>query len=230
MLYICIFFTKYINSGIFIIKYVKLEKKFARFMRGSSADSLEEAIAKLFEDNKKRKVKENARMILGKANESIIADLFGNDFGNEYTVINQPKGKYWIFYRADKPYLTCTPDRLLINKETGELEGLEIKDVELVRKKDKEIWLCDELPINYLLQCVWYFVVFTDMKKVTLFPNLKFYSYADKKKTYEYSMHKRYTLYREDCEKLIAHCEKCADGFWDNHIVKKVKPENKKGN
>lgn len=45
---------------VFIIKYVKLEKKFARFMRGSSADSLEEAIAKLFEDNKKIKKVVNA--------------------------------------------------------------------------------------------------------------------------------------------------------------------------
>lgn len=45
---------------VFIVKYVKLEKKFSRFMRGSSADSLEEAIAKLFEDNKKIKKVVNA--------------------------------------------------------------------------------------------------------------------------------------------------------------------------
>jgi len=45
---------------VFIIKYVKLEKKFAKFMSGSSAVSLEDAIAKLFEDNKKIKRVVNA--------------------------------------------------------------------------------------------------------------------------------------------------------------------------
>lgn len=42
-------------SIIFIVKNVRLQRKFALFMRGSSAESLETAIAKLFEDNKKIK-------------------------------------------------------------------------------------------------------------------------------------------------------------------------------
>ena len=44
----------------FIVKNVKLEKRFAKFMKGSSAESLEDAIAKLFEDNKKIKKVVNA--------------------------------------------------------------------------------------------------------------------------------------------------------------------------
>lgn len=44
----------------FIIKNTKLEKKMAKFMSGSSAVSLEDAIAKLFEDNKKIKRVVNA--------------------------------------------------------------------------------------------------------------------------------------------------------------------------
>lgn len=45
---------------IFIVKNVRLQRKYAQFMRGSSADSLETAIAKLFEDNKKIKKVVNA--------------------------------------------------------------------------------------------------------------------------------------------------------------------------
>lgn len=45
---------------IFIMKNVKLEKKMAKFMSGSSAVSLEDAISKLFEDNKKIKRVVNA--------------------------------------------------------------------------------------------------------------------------------------------------------------------------
>lgn len=168
-----------------------------------------------------RKFKENSRMSLGKANEAVIAKLFANDFQEEYEVIDQPKNRYWIFSRKDKPYITCTPDRLLINKKTGELEGLEIKDIELMKKCDKEVWLEDKLPVNYLLQCVWYMVAFPNMSKVTLFPNLKFYTYKDGKKEYEYSLHKKYTIYRGEVEQLIKKCEETADDFWLNHIEKK---------
>lgn len=45
---------------IFIIKNVKLTKRFEKFMSGSAAESLEDAIAKLFEDNKKIKKVVNA--------------------------------------------------------------------------------------------------------------------------------------------------------------------------
>lgn len=44
----------------FISKNIKLEKRMAKFMSGSSAESLEDAIAKLFEDNKKIKRVVNA--------------------------------------------------------------------------------------------------------------------------------------------------------------------------
>ena len=45
---------------IFIIREVKLKKKYNKFMQGSSAESLEDAIAKLFEDNHKIKKVVNA--------------------------------------------------------------------------------------------------------------------------------------------------------------------------
>ena len=45
---------------IFIIREVKLQKKYNIFMKGSSAESLEDAIAKLFEDNNKIKKVVNA--------------------------------------------------------------------------------------------------------------------------------------------------------------------------
>lgn len=174
---------------------------------------------------KKKTVSDNERMATGRANEELLAKLFANDFKNEYEVINAPKGKIWLFYRKDKPYITCTPDRLLINKTNGELEGLEIKDVEVLKKEDKEMWLNHNLPTNYLYQCIHYFIAFPNMKAVTLFPNLKFYTFKDNERVYEYSMHLRLTIYREEIEKLIEHCENQIDDFWNNHIVKKVRPK-----
>lgn len=45
---------------IFIVREVRLQKKYNKFMSGSSAESLEDAIAKLFEDNVKIKKVVNA--------------------------------------------------------------------------------------------------------------------------------------------------------------------------
>ena len=45
---------------VFIIREVRLQKKYNKFMKGSSAESLEDAIAKLFEDNNKIKKVVNA--------------------------------------------------------------------------------------------------------------------------------------------------------------------------
>jgi len=45
---------------ILLIKNIKLTKRYEKFMSGSSAESLEAAIAKLFEDNKKIKKVVNA--------------------------------------------------------------------------------------------------------------------------------------------------------------------------
>jgi len=45
---------------VFIVREVKLQKKYRLFMKGSSAESLESAIAKLFEDNQKIKKVVNA--------------------------------------------------------------------------------------------------------------------------------------------------------------------------
>ncbi len=46
--------------GIFIYREIRLQRKYAKFMKGSSAESLEDAIAKLFEDNNKIKKVVNA--------------------------------------------------------------------------------------------------------------------------------------------------------------------------
>jgi len=45
---------------VFIVKEVRLQRKYKKFMRGSSAESLEDAIAQLFEDNNKIKKVVNA--------------------------------------------------------------------------------------------------------------------------------------------------------------------------
>lgn len=46
--------------SIFIVRDVKLQRRYNKFMQGSSAESLETAIAKLFEDNHKIKKVVNA--------------------------------------------------------------------------------------------------------------------------------------------------------------------------
>ncbi len=56
---------------VFIVREVRLQRKYKKFMRGSSAESLEDAIAKLFEDNNKIKKVVNA-------NRSDIRQLYRN--------------------------------------------------------------------------------------------------------------------------------------------------------
>lgn len=173
----------------------------------------------------KKKVQENDRIATGKANEPIIVKLFANDFGKQYEIKETRNGRIDLYYRKDKPYITCSPDRLMIEKTTGDLVGLEIKDVEVIRKDDMQRWIDGYLPENYLYQCLWYFVTFPNMKRVILFPNIKFYTFDGKEKTYDYSMHKQYILEREECLKLIDDCERAVDDFWTNHILKKVRPQ-----
>lgn len=174
---------------------------------------------------KRKNVSSNERIETGHKNENVIAQLFANDFQKEYEVINAPKGKYWIFVRKDKQYITCTPDRLLINKQNGDLEGLEIKDIEIITNEQKNAWLTDLLPDEYFYQCIHYFITFPNMKKVILFPNLKFYTFRNNNRIYDYSMHKRYILYREECEEIIKYCEKKIDEFYQENIVKKIRPK-----
>lgn len=118
----------------------------------------------------------NARMIEGTKAEPLIRQLFELEHP-EFKVIHPPKKGSWMFRRKDYPLLTVTPDGLLEEKATGKKYGLEIKDIELRKREQKEMWLNDVLPDEYFYQTLQYLVVMNDLDGVCLVARLKYYTF-----------------------------------------------------
>lgn len=167
---------------------------------------------------------ENEKMIDGIHAEKYIRGMYAIDH-KEFRVQSPPNYGYWFFRRIDKPYLSCTPDSLMKRKINGSLWGLEIKNVDLIKREDRDMWESNMLPDQYLYQCLQYMVVFTDMLGVVLNAHLKYYNRNDKGE-YElsYAVDRSFTLYREDFASGIAYLEKKETEFYEKNILAKKRP------
>ena len=168
----------------------------------------------------------NARMIQGTKAEEHIRALFELEH-SEYKVTSPPKKGSWLFRRKDYPLLTLTPDGLLKELSTGKRYGLEIKDIELRKREQKELWLNDTLPDDYFYQALHYLVVMNDLDGVCLVARLKVYSFDYNN---EYTLDHIETRYfwitrdNEDIAKAIRILEKKEIAFSEYHIKLKRKP------
>lgn len=176
---------------------------------------------------KRKKVVENERMIEGVQSESAIRLLFSLDYKDEYKVINPPSRAYWLFRRTDKEYITCTPDGLLTDLKTGKLGGLEIKNVEMIKRDVRDLWENNTLPDQYYYQCLHYFVAITDLEFVCLFAHLKYFVYDDesKKWVFDHAVDKPYWIYKKDVIAHIEFLEKKETEFYEHHIQAKRRPK-----
>ena len=168
----------------------------------------------------------NARMVEGTKAEPLIRQLFELEHP-EFKVIHPPKKTFWLFRRKDYPLLTLTPDGFLIEIATGDEYGLEIKDIELRKREQKELWLNDKLPDDYFFQCIHYLVVKDDLKGVLLVARLKVYSFDYKNEyTLDHIETRYYWIIREDEEiaKAILYLEKKEIAFSEYNIKLKRKP------
>ena len=172
--------------------------------------------------NKEKEDIQNERMIEGTKAEDHIRALFELD--NKVVVKCPPKKGNWIFKRTDYPLITCTPDGIFTGHD-GNLYGLEIKDIELIRSIDKNMWEYNELPQQYFIQCLQYLVVINDLKGVVLNAHLKYFKKEEENWVFDYAVDKSYWVLREDYSKEIEYLEKKEKDFIDNNINKRKRPK-----
>lgn len=178
-----------------------------------------------FITKKQIKVTENDRMREGTKAEEHIRALFSLD-RKDLKVKNPPKKGHWFFQRVDKPYISCTPDGLAITKNK-KLWGIEIKDVELIKSKDKKIWESNTLPDQYYFQCLQYLLVFEEMEGVVLEAHQKYFKHNEETDTWEfdYAIDRQYKVYRKDVKPHLDYLEKKETEFMEVNIKGHKRPK-----
>ena len=176
---------------------------------------------------KVKRVANNERMVEGTIAEKNIRNLFALDFGKRFEVINPPARKQWFFYRVDKPYISCTPDGLLVNKKTNRPWVLEIKDVELRTREDREMWESDLLPDQYYFQNLQSMVVMEELEGAVLFAHLKYFKHNDQTDEWEfdYAVDRPYFIYRDSVSAHIEYLEKRETDFYENNVKVRKRPK-----
>lgn len=169
--------------------------------------------------------KQSERMAEGANTEASIRNLFRYDFAKDFDVTDPPKGN-WLWRREDKPYITCSPDGMLKRKGTGEMGGLEIKNVDLIKSEDVAIWEANQLPQQYYWQAIQYFVAIPEIGFVVLYAHLKHYAKDGEEWKFAYAEDRPYFLYRSDEEtrKRIEYAERKETEFIENNVMKGKRP------
>jgi len=180
---------------------------------------------KKFVYDKAKKVQENENMKEGTIAEQHIRTLFALD-RKDIKVKNPPKKGYWFFQRKDKPYISCTPDGLAIN-DSGKLWGIEIKDVDLIKREVKDIWESNTLPDQYYFQCLQYLLVFGEMEGVVLVAHQKYYKHNEEtnKWDFDYAVERQYKVYRKDVKSHLDYLEKKETEFVEKNIKGRIRPK-----
>jgi predicted phage-related endonuclease len=162
--------------------------------------------------------KTNESLMYGTACEPLIRKQFELDFANKYKVIT-PKG-YELYRRKDKPYMTATPDSLLIDLQAKKKGIQEIKTHDVLNREDAEEWN-GSIPQNYFEQVIWYLAVMDDIDFVEVTAKLKFYDYFDEggKKLLK-SETRYYYIAREDVKDSIKALETIVTRYWEENIIK----------
>jgi len=172
---------------------------------------------------KTKVIKSNSKMEDGITAEPHIRALFAND-NKEFIVQNPPARKAWLFIRKDKPYLSCTPDGLMIKKSNGALWGYEAKNVDLIKREDKDVWEADTIPDQYLYQIIHDMVVMNDLEGMAINAHLKYYKKENDVYVFDYAVDKYFLLYRSDIKGVISYLENEETNFMENHVLARKRP------
>lgn len=165
----------------------------------------------------------NESMQYGTRCESIVRDLYSLDYESTYKV-HKPY-KFEMYRRIDKPYLTATPDGLLLSKVDGKKLIWECKTHDIKNRTDDEMW-ANSIPQNYFIQCLHYLVVMQDYDGVILNAKLRYFNYYNsdgKKLLYQKIIY--HTIWRSEVLDQIEYLEKKETEFWENNIQKKIMPQ-----
>lgn len=95
----------------------------------------------------------------GTDSEDPLRKLFAIDY-KQYEVLHEENE---IIHNKEYPFIQVSPDSKLIEKETGRKGFLEIKRCEIMNYKQYEKWKDGNIPQNYYLQTLQYFLADEDM-------------------------------------------------------------------
>lgn len=165
----------------------------------------------------------NEAMQYGTRCEPLMRELYSLDYETLYKV-HKPY-KYEMYRRTDKPYLTATPDGLLLSKVDDKKMIWECKTHDIRNRADDEMWK-DNIPQNYFIQCLHYLVVMKDYDGVILNAKLRYFDYYNsdgKKLLYQKIIY--HIIWRSEVIDQIEYLEKKETEFWENNIQKKIMPQ-----
>lgn len=97
-------------------------------------------------------ISEKTYVVKGKKAEEHIRSLFILDHPDFEVVGNNYVDKYILVVDDENPFIACTPDGFIIEKETGRKGVLEIKTSEILRSNQLESWKDNNIPQNYFVQ------------------------------------------------------------------------------
>lgn len=170
--------------------------------------------------------KDNPALRRGRLLEPLIRSAFSVDHEEEYIVHNPPK-RYanWIWYDDTRPYLRGSLDGWLMRRKDNKKGVLEIKTVDLIRKKEIDEWENNTLPYQYYLQVLTYLSI-TKWEYGILIARLRYYKFNDKGEKYlEKVVTKNFYIETKEVQKDIDIVNKVVDDFWNNNILAKKLPE-----
>lgn len=145
--------------------------------------------------------------------EKPLRDLFALDHPN-YEVTHKDNT---IYIHDEYDFIIGSFDGILIDKENGAKHLLEVKTTNILQSMAYEKWN-EKIPDNYFCQCLHYLLV-SGFDKIILKAQLKReYNGVIKLET------RHYTINRADHLEDIEYLKAKEIDFWQNHILKGVKP------
>lgn len=148
--------------------------------------------------------------------EPLLVQLFALDYPDYEVIYND---NYRVNYNDKYPFIACTRDCDLIEKESGRKGALEIKTTEILSSMHKEKWN-DQVPQNYYCQILQYFITDDEIEFVWLKAQLKSnFGNGQVRLTT-----KHYYFTREQCQEDIEWLLENEVKFWNDYVVKNVRP------
>ena len=178
---------------------------------------------------KAKSVPVSDKMRKGTEAEPHIRAIFALDFCKRFRLLRLPTKKKAMYVRADKPYISVSPDALAIDIATKKRWGIEFKYVELIKNEDKNVWEGGLLPDQYFCQCLQYFVAMPDIEGVVLFAHMQYFKHNEEsgKWDFDHAVDKPFYIYKKDVLSQIEYLEKKETEFWETNIKGRKRPKLK---
>jgi putative phage-type endonuclease len=127
--------------------------------------------------------------------------------------------QYKIIQNSEKPYIFATLDGELTEIATGRKGNYEGKTAEIRKKSELGEWE-NRIPQGYYIQVLHQLLAREEAQFTELQVQLKVYNIDD---TF-YCLRKQYLIERNDVEKDIEYLKGKEIYFWENYVVKKIRP------